>query len=167
MGTPKTCVAEIASGFCGPFLGHSFVVIVDAFCTWPDIIPMYSITLQATITVLLPLFATHGLPVRVVTANGPQFCSSKFSLFLKVYGTGHTKPAPYHCATNGQAERFVQTFKHNMKCRRATSSNVISHVIKFPLTYKTTEHSAPGQTPSHLLMGRKVRTKLDLFLSAE
>lgn len=38
---------------------------------------MHSITSQAAI------FVTHGLPVRVVTDNGPQFYSNEFSQFLK------------------------------------------------------------------------------------
>lgn len=124
---------------------------------------MQSTSSYATIKALMPIFATHGLPERIVTDNGPQFCSEEFSEFLKTNGINHTRSAPYHPSTNGEAERFVQTFKHNMKCRQATASNVICHISKFLLSYRTTEHGITGQTPSQMLMSRRIRTKFDLL----
>ena len=76
----------------------------------------------------MQIFATHGLPERIVTDNGPQFCSQEFKEFLKVNGIQHAFSAPYHPATNGEAERFVQTFKHSMKCKQANSANIFSSI---------------------------------------
>ncbi len=89
----------------------------------------------------MPVFATHGHPARIVTDNGTQFCSSVFSEFLKVNEIEHTKSVPYHPATNGEAEHLLQTFKHNMKCRSVTSADVNTHVCKFLLSYRTSEHT--------------------------
>lgn len=50
-----------------------------------------------------------------------------------------------------------------MKCRGATSADVVAHISKFLLSYRTSEHSVTGQTPSQLLMGRRVRNKLDFL----
>ena len=84
--------------------------------------------------------------------------------FLSVNGIQHIQSAPYHPATNGEAERFVQTFKQHMKCRNADSTNVHSSISKFLMTYRTTPHATTGVAPSILLMGRRIRTKLDLML---
>ena len=140
------------------------MIIVDAYSKWPEVIPMSSTTTHATMSALMPIFATHGLPERVVTDNGTQFCSEEFANFLKSNGISHTRSAPYHPSTNGEAERFVQTFKHNMKCRGATQNNVVSNISKFLLQYRATEHASTGQSPSNLLMGRRIRTKMDLVV---
>ena len=76
---------------------------------------MSSTTASATIRVLRHLFARYGLPVQVVTDNGPQFAAVEFSRFLKSQGVKHIKSSPYHPSTNGLAERFVQTFKDAMR----------------------------------------------------
>lgn len=112
----------------------------------------------------MQIFAVHGLPERIVSDNGPQICSQEFKDFLAVNGIHHVKSAPYHPATNGEAERFVQTFKQHMKCTNANSSNVYSNISKYLLTYRSTPHATTGMSPSFLLMGRRLRTKLDLML---
>ncbi|XP_050709686.1 uncharacterized protein K02A2.6-like [Eriocheir sinensis] len=150
--------------YAGPFLGHSYLIVVDAYSKWPEIIPMQSTTSSNTIRTLMQIFAVHGLPERIVSDNGPQFCSQEFKDFLTVNGIQHIQSAPYHPATNGEAERFVQTFKQHMKCKNVNSTNVHSGISKFLLTYRTTPHATTGVAPSILLMGRRIRTKLDLML---
>lgn len=161
---PRYAWQRIHVDYAGPFLNHNFLIVVDAFSKWPEIILMKSTTSQATIHAIMQIFSTHGLPERIVTDNGPQFCSAEFAQFFKVNGIQHTKTAPYHPASNGEAERFVQTLKHNMKCRNANSANVFLHIQKFLLAYRTTNHAVTGLTPSNLLMGRRIRSKLDLLV---
>ena len=72
--------------------------------------------------------------------------------------------APYHPSTNGDAERFVQTFKNAMKTSNASASNISTHIAKFLLSYRTSPHTTTGICPSLLLMGRRIRSKLDLML---
>ena len=47
--------------------------------------------------------------------NGPQFVSEDFSHFLKPNGITHIRCAPYHPASNGLAEQFVQSLKMALK----------------------------------------------------
>ena len=150
--------------FAGPFLGSSYLIVVDSYSKWPEVVPMQNTTSQSTIKALMPLFSTHGLPERIVTDNGTQFCSEEFENFLRVNGIRHTLSAPYHPATNGEAERFVQTFKNAMKSYDANSSNVSMYISKFLLSYRTTPHTTTGVCPSFLLVGRRIRSKLDLML---
>ena len=160
---PKYAWQRLHIDYAGPFLNHSFLIIVDAYSKWPEVIPMQSTNSVSTIRALMQVFATHGLPERIVSDNGPQFASQEFKEFMDINGIRHTFSAPYHPATNGEAERFVQTFKHNMKCRQANSANIRSCISKFLLAYRTTEHAATCVSPSLLLMGRRIRTKLDLM----
>ena len=75
--------------FAGPFLGHMFLVIVDAHSKWPEVELMTSTTSNKTIEVLRSLFARHGLPEQLVSDNGPQFTSDEFEKFLKGNGVKH------------------------------------------------------------------------------
>ncbi|XP_040195388.1 uncharacterized protein K02A2.6-like, partial [Rana temporaria] len=96
--------------FAGPIRGHTFLIIVDAHSKWPEVIPVTQPTTKATVSILLHLAATFGYPREIVTDNGAQFTSQEFQHFLTAHNIKHKLTAPYHPATNGQAERFVQTF---------------------------------------------------------
>ena len=56
-----------------------------------------------------------GLPELLVSDNGPQFTAEEFGTFLAANGVKHSRSAPYHPATNGLAERFVQSLKQALK----------------------------------------------------
>nr|XP_039248881.1 uncharacterized protein K02A2.6-like [Styela clava] len=101
--------------FAGPFKGAMFLIVVDAYSKWPEVIKMSSTNANSTIRVIRSLFARYGLPEYLVSDNGPQFSSHEFANFLKANGIKHKKSAPYHPASNGAAERFVQTFKRAMR----------------------------------------------------
>ena len=51
--------------FVGPFMGKSFLLVVDAHYKWPEVREMKSITAAKTIEVLRQLFASYGLPEQV------------------------------------------------------------------------------------------------------
>ena len=89
----------------------NFLIVVDDYSKWLEVIPMVSITSLKTIEVLRSLFARYGIPEEVVSDNGPQLASEEFSQFLKQNGVKFTRVPPYHPASNGAAERSVQTAK--------------------------------------------------------
>ena len=88
-----------------------FVIIVDSFLKWIDVIPNSSATSDETIEKPQTVFANLGLPEQIVTDNGSAFTSKEFETFLQRNGIQQIRTAPYHTASNGQAERTVQTFK--------------------------------------------------------
>ncbi|KAG7503666.1 putative protein K02A2.6 [Solea senegalensis] len=91
--------------FMWPLMGTNFLVVVDACSKWPEVFTMNPTTASQTITVLRDLFARTGVPEQLVSDNGPQFTSEDFHTFLKNNGIRHITSAPWHPATNGQAER--------------------------------------------------------------
>ena len=68
--------------FAGPFLGHMYLVLVDAYLKWLDVQIMQSTTSESTIRKLQDIFATHGLPQKIVTDNGSAFTSATFQSFM-------------------------------------------------------------------------------------
>ena len=134
----------------------SFLLIVDSFSKWLEILPMNSTTTGATIKAVRTLFARYGLPQQVVTDNGPQFISDEFKTFLKVNGVKFTLTPPYHPASNGLAERHVQTFKHMFK--KTEGGDVDLKTVQVLFAYRNIIHSTTGRTPAELFLGRSPRT---------
>ena len=140
--------------FAGPFLGKSFLIAVDAYSKWPEVREMSSTTAAKTITVLRQIFATHGIPEQLVSDNGPQFTSSEFAEFCKGNGVKHIWVSPYHPASNGLAERMVQTFKQAMKKTAKDNLSLQQRLANFLLTYRTTPQATTNVAPCELFMGR-------------
>ena len=105
-----------------------------------------------------------GDPEQIVSDNGTQFTSREFGEFFNQHGIRHIRSAPYHPATNGEAERFVQVFKRVIRANSEPTSYSTSHtsaskidteseVYRFLQIYRTVPHSTTGLTPSELLFG--------------
>ena len=147
--------------YAGPFLGKMFLVVVDAHSKWLEVVSVPSATSLHTIAKLTSMFATHGLPEMIVSDNGTAFTSGEFQAFVKQNGIRHITSAPYHPASNGLAERAVQTFKAAMKYEDSTP--VETRLLRFLFQYRITPHSTTGVPPAELLLGRRPRSNLDLL----
>ena len=101
---PTRAWQRIHIDFAGPFLGHMFFLIIDAYSKWLEIFLMPTTTSTKIIETLRSLFARYGLPEQVVSDNGPQFMSDEFKGFCKSNGIHHITSAPYHPSTNGAIE---------------------------------------------------------------
>ena len=66
--------------------------------------------------------------------------------------------APYHPASNGLAERTVQTVKQG----QSVKDSLETRLCKFLLWYRLTPHLTTGICPAELIMGRRPRSVLDL-----
>ena len=130
--------------FAGPFQGFMFFIIVDARSKWPEVFMMTQTTASKTIALLRQTFAAYGLPDQVVTDNGPQFMSEEFVTFLKSQGVKHVQSAPYHAASNGLAERFVQSLKQALNASKDDGRSVNHRLHDYLLTYRTTPHTMTG-----------------------
>ena len=149
--------------FAGPFNGGMFLIVVDANSKWMEVGQMSSTSASATIRALRGLFATHGLPEDIVADNGPQFVAEKMKEFLTANGVRLCLSSPYHPASNGKAERAVRTFKEAMRVTKNEPSTQTEKLARFRLSYRATPHTATGCPPAEILMGRRLRTRLELL----
>ena len=147
----------------GPMDGVMYLIVVDAKSKWMEVLPMSSTTTATTLRVLRFLFSLHGLPEEIVSDNGPQFVSQEMKDFLKSNGIRQCLSSPCHPASNGEAERAVRTFKDAMKVRKNEQGSTAEKLARFLLGYRTTPHTATGCIPAEILMGRRLRTRLDLL----
>ncbi|CAH8643202.1 unnamed protein product, partial [Schistosoma guineensis] len=123
--------------FTGPLDGTTYLILVDSYSKWPEILPIAPPSTTRTIKLLNRIFAQHGLPETIVTDNGSQFTSSQFREFCLQNSINHVRSPPYHPQSNGQAERFVDTFKRAMLKARGegTTEDIIE---RFLVAYRTT-----------------------------
>ncbi|XP_058456730.1 uncharacterized protein K02A2.6-like [Malaya genurostris] len=164
---PSEPFQRIHADFAGPFMGLYFLVIVDAHSKWPEIKIIPDLTTSTTIEKMREYFATFGLPSILVTDRGTQFTSDQFQHFLKKNGIVHKMGAPYHPATNGQAERYVQTFKDKIKALKCSRSDVQKELQQMLMAYRRTPHPATGKSPSLIVFGRQIKSRIDLMIPSE
>jgi len=60
-----------------------FLIVVNAHSKWMEIEVVNTVTSQATVEHLRPIFARFGLPKVIVTDNGTCFTSSDFDEFTR------------------------------------------------------------------------------------
>lgn len=131
---------------------------MDAYSKWLEVEMVNSANTTTIVEKLKRIFATHGLPSTVVSDNGSALTSEEFSTFVNRNGIRHIRTTPYHPAPNGQA---VQIFKEGIK--QCTTGSLETRVNRFLFHYRTTPHTTTGVTSAELLMGRHLRTHLDLM----
>ena len=96
--------------------------------------------------------------------NGPQFTAEEFEIFTKQNGIKHVKSAPYHPASSGLAERFIQSLKQSLKASINDGRSLCQRLSLYLLTYRTTAHSTTGVPPCQLFAQRELRTQFSLLL---
>ncbi|XP_041564867.1 uncharacterized protein K02A2.6-like [Drosophila elegans] len=154
-----TAWERIHIDFAGPIFNAMWLICVDAYSQFPFVIQMSSTTTANTIAALSSIFAIEGYPKTMVSENGPQLTADAFEEFCKLHGIRHITTAPFHPASNGLAERFVQTFKFAVKKNLKDGIPLREAVTKYLSSYRFTPN-AQGKTPAELIHGRPVRTVL-------
>jgi hypothetical protein len=144
-----------------------FLVIVDAFTKWPEVIPTDTSTATKTIQLLNDVFGRFGYPQILVTDNGTQFTSLQMVDFCTSNGILHLRSAPYHPQSNGQAEIFVGTFKNAL--RKIGGGNTEEAINEFLRAYRSSpnKNTPNNSSPAELMFGRKIRNNLELLLPSQ
>lgn len=142
------------------FMGSNWLVVMDSYSKYPCIQPTQSTSTRATTELLEETFAHFGYPHTLVTDNATTFTSTEFQQWCNDRGITHLTGAPYHPATNGTAERLVQTFKQAL---RKSDLPPRMALLEFLQQYRRMPLPT-GYSPSELLNGRQIRTRIDTLL---
>lgn len=165
--TPTRNWQRVHMDYAGPFLNHNFLIVVDARSKWPEIYSLKnSPTSENTIHFLREIFSHQGLPEVLVSDNATIFKSDEFSNFCKRMGIRQRFSAPGNPSTNGLAERYVQILKTKLKCMKFEPGTLHQKLCKLLFRFRTTPLSS-GQTPAEMMLGRNLRTVLDLLRPTE
>ena len=92
---------------------------------------MKTTTASKTIDVLRQMFARNGVPREIISDNGSQFTSEQFQTFIRSNGILHKTSVPWHPASQGLVERFVQSFKMAIKSATIDSGSLHQKIGSF------------------------------------
>ncbi|BES87362.1 Hypothetical Protein NTJ_00167 [Nesidiocoris tenuis] len=160
---PAYAWERIHVDFAGPFMGHQFFLVVDSHSKWLEAFVVPSTSSDTAISILETLFSRYGFPRTLVSDNGTAFTSLKFQNFMKKYAVKHIKTAPFHPASNGQAERYVFTLKQALRAMKNYAGGLQHRLNVFLMAYRRTPNITTGESPSKRFLQREIRSKLDIL----
>ena len=161
MGMAKNPWSLVHVNYARPFLGSMFLVIVDTHSKWIEVYNTGQASTGLVTVCNCDTFYSTRTPRRGSLRYGPCFTSSVFTEFMRQNGIQHIKVAPYHPASNVLAERAVQTFKAGVKKRIV--GTLEDWISRFLFAYRTPPHTTTGVSPTEILIGRKLKTRLELI----
>ena len=97
--------------FIGPinppsFAEHVFIITTTYhFTKWTKFVPLKRAQDEQVISFLeYNIFSLFGLPLEIISDNGPAFMSAKFTQFLDNFGVKHFTSSTYYPQGNGKSE---------------------------------------------------------------
>lgn len=118
------------------------------------------ITAAETVERLEKIFTRLGYPRTITLDNGRQFVGSEFEQCCKQRGIVLNRTTPYWPQENGLVERQNRSLVKRLKISQALKQDWKRDLLTYLSMYYSTPHSTTGKTPSELMYGRNVRTKL-------
>ena len=106
---------QVVATDCFETAGHHYCVFVDVHSDCIDICELEDLTAQTLVNKNKQVFATHGIPVTLVSDNGSNYASREFADFARSWDSLHITSSPHHSQSNGRAEAAVKTMKNGIK----------------------------------------------------
>nr|VZI00034.1 unnamed protein product [Spirometra erinaceieuropaei] len=135
---PERPWSRVHIDFAGPLNGVSYLIL-----------PSYDASLASM------AYQKSWFQIMVLSLSRRRLKISSASTTSSIFAP----PPPYHLQSNGQAERFVDTFKRALlkACGEGTTDEIVQ---AFLFSYRTTPNPASlgGVSPAEALMGRKLHT---------
>ena len=134
---------------------QTFLIAVDYYSGLFEVQDMTS-TVALRVTVLKSWFARHGIPITLMSDNGPPFNSESFQEFSDEWDFNHITSSPHHPQSNGKVENAVKTCKSLLKNARDDKQDLLLSILE----WRNTPTEGIGASPAQLLYGRRTRTRL-------
>lgn len=158
---PKSNWERIHIDYAGPISSYYFLICIDAKSKWAEIKMIKDAPTSAnTILLLNDICASHGFPHVIVSDNASIFQSEEFRNYCTSNGIFQKFIAPGHPATNGLAERNVQTLKQRLRAASNEPTSIREKLQKILFKYRATP-LANGKSPAEQYLQRKLRIRLD------
>ncbi|GFR92835.1 Pol polyprotein [Elysia marginata] len=136
-------------------MDKNWLMLIDAYSTYPTIHATSPTSNRATIHILEEDFAHFGFCHTIVSDNATPFTSNELQSWCRERGISHSAREPYHPATNGAAERLVQSFKNSL-----WKSSLLPFQEFLMINRRTFLSS--GLSPREILNGRQIRSLIDM-----
>lgn len=152
---------EVALDFLGPMpCGTYLLVIIDYFSRYKEVETMTKITAKETVERLDRIFSRLGYPQTITLDNAKQFVGTELDEYSKMKGITLRHSTPYWPQENGLVERQNRSLLKRLQISHALGRDWRRDLREYLLMYYTTPHSITGKTPTELLYGRTIRSKI-------
>ncbi|XP_062538348.1 uncharacterized protein K02A2.6-like [Armigeres subalbatus] len=121
---------------------------------------MTRITAKETVERLDRIFSRLGYPQSITLDNAKQFVGIELDEYSKIKGIILRHSTPYWPQENGLVERQNRSLLKRLQISNALGRNWRQDLRDYLLMYYTTPHSITGKTPTELLYGRTIRSKI-------
>ena len=102
----------------GPPMERYGIVLCDLYSRWPEVALCSDATASTIVQFLETLFAREGLPLELISDNGPAFRSAELRAFLTKCGVQQTFSSSYSPQTCGLVERMNRIIKGAIQSAR-------------------------------------------------
>ncbi len=122
---------DIAGPFAdAPQNQHYVATAIDYTSNYPECLLTLDICLSKLINWLEDLFSRYVNPDQLVSDNGLQFISIKFSNFSKSHGIEHVCTAIYNPSENGLVEVFNCILKYGRQCLQSATFQMSPYCLQ-------------------------------------
>jgi transposase InsO family protein len=99
----------------------------------------------------------YGVPLVVLSDNGPNFACKFFSVLTHILGIKHVFTSPYRPSTNGQTERWNATLEDTITHYIFNEKEWYELVGVATASYNHSVHASTGFTPFEIALNRVPR----------
>jgi hypothetical protein len=145
--------------------GHRYIVVIcDYFTKWVEAFPMPNMeTITIASLLVQEVVSRFGVPVSIHSDQGKQFEGKIFTEMCKILNIKKTRTSPYHPQCDGLVEIFNKTLLTMLKTLVDRYQSNWDELLPYVLmAYRSVEHESTGFSPNYLMLGREVRTPLDI-----
>ena len=140
--------------------------ILTAICMasrWPDAIPLRTVTAEDVAEGMFAVFSRTGIPLQILTDQGPQFLSALVKSMCSQLRVDNIKTAPYHPECNGMIERMHGTLNSMLTKASSLGLDWVKQIPFALFAMRCAPNRDTGLSPFQLVYGRHVRSPLDVL----
>lgn len=137
------------------------LIVVDAGSGWIEAFPTTNRLSSTVIRCLRCIFTRFGVPVCLVSDNGPELVSEEINTWLARQGVRKLESPKYFPRANGLAERAVQTVKAAISTWKEYKYHTdFNSFLQRILFHHRVSAASRGKSPSELVFGRPLRVPI-------
>ena len=87
---------QIVASDCFECDSQHLLLVVDLLSDYIEIKELKSLTTATLVNKMKQVFPVHGIPVPLISDNGPNYASEEFCLFTKAWDFHHLTSCPHH-----------------------------------------------------------------------
>lgn len=141
-----------------------FLVFVAAYRKCPEDFPISRITSEETIMELPQIFNRFGVLEILVSDNATVLLQQKFQISVNIMAFKYVRTPPFHPQSNGQVERFVDTFKrvlYKLKGERTTTEIIGTFLAGYRA--KPSPNTPNGNSPTEIMIIIKIQLHVGIM----